>query len=162
MPEHHLSFSLTRRSVLFRYPYKGLVGHSISFYLLLEPLNNLNDFERNKMLKRWALALLSCLVLTQAKPFPQLQVPPDPENVAKVDGQAVAANDCPGYVASRVFTTESSLTADLTLAGTACNIFSDDIVSLKLVVDYETGKLLYTFAAPFISMGTVILEITPY
>lgn len=114
------------------------------------------------MLNRWALALLSCLVLTQAKPFPQLQVPPDPENVAKVDGQAVAANDCPGYVASRVLTTESSLTADLTLAGTACNIFSDDIVNLKLVVDYETGKLLYTFAATFICMGTVILEITPY
>ncbi|OAL53895.1 hypothetical protein IQ07DRAFT_322572 [Pyrenochaeta sp. DS3sAY3a] len=95
------------------------------------------------MFKRWALALLSCLVLTQAKPFPQSHIPPDTEHVARADRQAVAANDCPGYIASHVSVTESSLTADLTLAGAACNVFSDDIVSLKLKVDYETDNRLH-------------------
>jgi hypothetical protein len=44
-----------------------------------------------------------------------------------------------------VVTTDSSLTADLTLAGTACNVYSDDIKDLKLVVEYQSSKWLSTF-----------------
>lgn len=52
-----------------------------------------------------------------------------------------APTDCPGYEASNVVKTDSSLTADLTLAGAACNAYSDDLTNLKLVVEYQTGKL---------------------
>jgi alpha-glucosidase len=49
---------------------------------------------------------------------------------------------CPGYKASNIKTTESSLTADLSLAGAACNVYGDDLKSLTLKVVYETGKQL--------------------
>jgi alpha-glucosidase len=48
--------------------------------------------------------------------------------------------DCPGYTASNIVKTDSSLTADLTLAGTACNTYGDDLTNLKLVVEYQTSK----------------------
>jgi alpha-glucosidase len=54
--------------------------------------------------------------------------------------QAAPIGTCPGYKASNVTTTESSLTADLTLAGTACNTYGYDISNLTLQVDYQTGK----------------------
>lgn len=46
---------------------------------------------------------------------------------------------CPGYKASNVKTTDSGLTADLTLGGKACNVYGKDITDLKLEVTYETG-----------------------
>lgn len=46
---------------------------------------------------------------------------------------------CPGYKASNVKTTSSSLTADLSLAGPACNVYGDDLKDLTLEVVYETG-----------------------
>jgi len=49
---------------------------------------------------------------------------------------------CPGYKASNVKTTSSSLTADLSLAGAACNAYGDDLKSLTLEVVYETGVFL--------------------
>ena len=52
---------------------------------------------------------------------------------------AISISDCPGYTASNVKTDTNSVTADLTLAGTACNIYGDDITSLKLLVEYQTG-----------------------
>ena len=48
---------------------------------------------------------------------------------------------CPGYTASNVKTTSSGLTADLSLAGTACNAYGDDLKQLTLEVVYETGLL---------------------
>ncbi len=51
-----------------------------------------------------------------------------------------AADKCPGYKASHVKTTPYGLTADLKLAGKACNAFSKDIEHLKLVVSYDTCK----------------------
>lgn len=48
--------------------------------------------------------------------------------------------ECPGYKASNVEKTESGVTADLTLAGGACNVYGEDIENLKLVVEYQTGK----------------------
>lgn len=48
-------------------------------------------------------------------------------------------DSCPGYVAKNVRTTRSSLTADLVLAGKPCDVFGQDINSLKLSVVYEDG-----------------------
>ena len=48
---------------------------------------------------------------------------------------------CPGYKASHVVTKGATLTADLALAGKACNVFGADIAKLKLQVTYETGTL---------------------
>lgn len=47
---------------------------------------------------------------------------------------------CPGYKASNVKSTGATLTADLSLAGAACNVYGDDLKSLTLTVTYETGK----------------------
>lgn len=53
--------------------------------------------------------------------------------------QSSPIESCPGYTASNVVTTGSSITADLTLAGAACNTFGTDLTDLKLEVDYESG-----------------------
>jgi hypothetical protein len=67
-------------------------------------------------------------------------IPPYP-TITPTALQASADNgSCPGYAASNIVKTDSSLTADLTLAGTACNIYSDDLQDLKLLVEYQTGK----------------------
>lgn len=47
---------------------------------------------------------------------------------------------CPGYKASNVQTSDTSLTADLKLAGEACNAYGDDLTDLILQVTYETGE----------------------
>ena len=53
------------------------------------------------------------------------------------DPQAVNAQDvCPGYKASNVKRTPYGLIADLSLAGTACNVYGTDVDSLSL-----TGEL---------------------
>ena len=48
---------------------------------------------------------------------------------------------CPGYKASNIRVSGSGLTADLTLAGPACNAYGDDLTSLTLEVVYETGLI---------------------
>lgn len=50
---------------------------------------------------------------------------------------------CPGYKASNIKTTTSTLTADLSLAGKACNVYGTDLTNLKLQVTYETGEWLH-------------------
>lgn len=50
------------------------------------------------------------------------------------------ADKCPGYKASNVKTSAHGLTADLKLAGAACNAFSTDLENLKLIVSYDTSK----------------------
>jgi alpha-glucosidase len=52
-------------------------------------------------------------------------------------------DSCPGYKASNIKTTSSGLSADLSLAGKACNVYGDDLENLKLTVEYETGKFLH-------------------
>jgi alpha-glucosidase len=49
-------------------------------------------------------------------------------------------SSCPGYKATKIKTDHSSLTADLTLAGTACNVYGTDLTDLTLEVVYETGQ----------------------
>ncbi|KAI7786446.1 glycosyl hydrolase family 31 [Diaporthe eres] len=50
---------------------------------------------------------------------------------------------CPGYQASNVKTTATGLTADLTLAGPACNVYGDDLDGLTLEVTYETATRVH-------------------
>jgi hypothetical protein len=47
--------------------------------------------------------------------------------------------ECPGYIASNVQSTESSVTADLRLAGPACNIYGKDMSDLRFKAEYQTG-----------------------
>ena len=56
-----------------------------------------------------------------------------------VPRQASAA-DCPGYRASNVQQNDTGLTADLTLAGAACNVYGQDIENLRLSVNYDNGE----------------------
>lgn len=55
-------------------------------------------------------------------------------------GLVGAQEDCPGYRASNVQQTDHGLTADLQLAGAACNIFGLDLPNLTLTVEYQTGS----------------------
>lgn len=50
---------------------------------------------------------------------------------------------CLGYQASNVKTTATGLTADLTLAGPACNVYGDDLDDLTLEVTYETATRVH-------------------
>lgn len=52
------------------------------------------------------------------------------------------ASACPGYTATNIFDLGSTLTADLTLSGIACNAYGDDLKALKLLVEYQTGESL--------------------
>jgi alpha-glucosidase len=63
---------------------------------------------------------------------------PAPLELVERDGTSV--DDCPGYEASNVKKTDSSITADLTLAGDACDVYSADLKDLKLLVEYQTSK----------------------
>ena len=50
-----------------------------------------------------------------------------------------AVEDCPGYTVSGLVQDGQTLKADLKLAGTACNVYGDDLKDLKLLVEYQTG-----------------------
>lgn len=47
---------------------------------------------------------------------------------------------CPGYKATNVKQSPTGLTADLTLAGKACNVFGTDLNDLVLDVSFDTGE----------------------
>ena len=55
-----------------------------------------------------------------------------------VDAQTV----CPGYVGSNVVRNSLGMTATLTLAGKACNVYGTDIETLSLTVQYQSGDRL--------------------
>ena len=50
---------------------------------------------------------------------------------------------CPGYSARNVHTTATGLTADLSLAGEACNAYGTDIEELRLSVNYDAATRLH-------------------
>ncbi|KAI0081490.1 alpha-glucosidase [Panus rudis PR-1116 ss-1] len=50
---------------------------------------------------------------------------------------------CPGYKATHVITLGPKLTANLELAGQACNVFGPDVAKLKLEVTYETKSRIH-------------------
>ncbi len=55
---------------------------------------------------------------------------------------------CSGYRASNVQTSPSQLTAHLTLAGQACNVYGTDIHDLDLLVEYQTDSRLHVKITP--------------
>lgn len=59
---------------------------------------------------------------------------------ALVNRQSSTLENCPGYRASNVQDDGSKVTADLSLAGTACNAYGEDLTDLKLEVEYQTGE----------------------
>lgn len=65
----------------------------------------------------------------------------DPE---AVDAQSV----CPGYKGSNVVTTATGLTATLSLAGKACNVYGTDLETLNLTVEYQSEDRLAVKISP--------------
>lgn len=59
-----------------------------------------------------------------------------------------AQNVCPGYKASNVQQTSAGLQADLTLAGTPCNVYGNDIKDLVLSVQYQNQTRLAVTITP--------------
>ena len=55
---------------------------------------------------------------------------------------------CPGYTASNVVQNAAGLTADLTLAGPACNVYGNDIDHLSLAVQYQSQNRLNVRIVP--------------
>ncbi|KAF2014919.1 glycoside hydrolase family 31 protein [Aaosphaeria arxii CBS 175.79] len=52
-------------------------------------------------------------------------------------------NDCPGYKATNVERTDAGIKADLTLAGTECNIHGKDLKELRFSAEYQTDSRLH-------------------
>lgn len=55
---------------------------------------------------------------------------------------------CPGYTASNIKTSSTGLTANLALAGAACNAYGTDVESLSLLVEYQTDHRLHVSITP--------------
>lgn len=55
---------------------------------------------------------------------------------------------CPGYRASNVQESDTGVTADLTLAGQACNAYGTDIEDLTLTVEYQSQDRLAVRISP--------------
>ncbi|KAF1921639.1 alpha-glucosidase-like protein [Ampelomyces quisqualis] len=67
-----------------------------------------------------------------------------PAMAASLGGrQSPSLEDCPGYTARNVRNDGSMVTADLALAGTACNVYGTDLTNLKLLVEYQTEQRLH-------------------
>ncbi len=60
----------------------------------------------------------------------------------------VAQDLCAGYTASDVRTSSTGLTASLSLAGDACNVYGTDIRALSLTVEYQTNARLHVNIQP--------------
>ncbi|KAK4209186.1 glycosyl hydrolases family 31-domain-containing protein [Rhypophila decipiens] len=82
-----------------------------------------------------AFALLSAGFVSAAIPSRDVQV-------ANSSSSSALAK-CPGYKASKVKTTATGLTAELTLAGKPCNVYGTDLKELVLQVTYETDNRLH-------------------
>lgn len=81
-------------------------------------------------------------------------LPSDIDNGANLipnifDPQAINPQSvCPGYVASNLVKTAYGLTADLTLAGSACNVYGTDVANLRLTVEYQSTDRLHVEITP--------------
>ena len=69
---------------------------------------------------------------------------PNIDDPQAVDAQTV----CPGYVGSDVIRTDLGLTATLSLAGPACNVYGTDIETLNLSVEYQSADRLNVKIVP--------------
>jgi len=89
-----------------------------------------------------------------SNPGPIFTIPPAPEGGMPVipnilDPEAVNPQAvCPGYKASSVATTSYGLTAQLSIAGAACNLYGTDIDALSLKVEYQSSDRLHVEITP--------------
>ena len=60
---------------------------------------------------------------------------------AFLTAQSLAQSECPGYTASNVQQSSTGLTAELQLAGQACDVYGTDLPNLRLTVEYQTCGL---------------------
>lgn len=60
--------------------------------------------------------------------------------VPRVTSPDTALAACPGYKASNIKETDTGLTAELSLAGDACDAYGTDLEDLILEVSYDTGE----------------------
>ncbi|KAJ4381487.1 hypothetical protein N0V86_002846 [Didymella sp. IMI 355093] len=88
------------------------------------------------MLVKSFIALATCMRFALAAPYPH-------DATSLILPRQANSTTCPGYTATNVDVTDSGLTADLTLAGTACNAYSEDLQELKLVVEHQTDDRLH-------------------
>lgn len=58
---------------------------------------------------------------------------------------AQSIDHCPGYNATNISNTNNGFTADLVLAGAACNVYGPDLQKLSLSVVYETSIQIQLF-----------------
>lgn len=93
------------------------------------------------MLVKAFIALAACTRFALAAPYPH-------KITSLILPRAANSSTCPGYTATNVDVTDSGLTADLTVAGTACNAYSEDLQELKLVVEHQTGTLSSHITVP--------------
>lgn len=107
----------------------------------------------------WALLILALLWTSGARPSttsdrPEFTIPASAQYGATLqpnilDPHAVVAQDvCPGYRATNVKASSTSMTAQLTLAGNACNAYGTDIQNLTLTVQYQLDTRLYVGIRP--------------
>ncbi|TLD21839.1 Glycoside hydrolase family 31 [Venturia nashicola] len=76
-------------------------------------------------------------------PFVVLLLPATSASVITQRQPTAGLESCPGYTASNIAPTTNGLTADLKLAGPACNTYGQDLDNLKLSVVYETATRLH-------------------
>lgn len=69
---------------------------------------------------------------------------PNIKDPAAIDPQLA----CPGYSGSNVVRTDAGLTATLTLAGKACNLYGTDVEFLNLTVEYQSADRLSVQITP--------------
>ena len=87
--------------------------------------------------------------------FPPTPILPSSINYAPsvtpnvVDTAAPSAQTaCPGYTASNVQQSETSITADLTLGAQPCNVYGNDVGDLTLSVEYQSQQRLHVRIFP--------------
>lgn len=94
-----------------------------------------------------AFPILTTLLLATQAYRTAAQTPTVVPNVD--DPNAINAQTaCPGYKASNVKNSDRGLTATLTLAGPACNVYGLDVSSLDLAVEYQAKDRLSVNVVP--------------
>jgi len=77
-----------------------------------------------------------------------------------VKRQSGSLDSCPGYTASNVQNDGGRVTANLALAGTACNVYGDDLTDLRLEVEYQTRMWPFPLSSVLMNQDTDPLQRT--
>ncbi|KAH4392436.1 alpha-glucosidase [Parastagonospora nodorum] len=83
----------------------------------------------------WRCSVLALFAVAADDTRSATCVTPNVANPNAPDAQEL----CPGYKAVNVVTSDNTFTADLSLAGTACNVYGNDISDLVLEVQYQNA-----------------------